>query len=453
MTDKSDYPTEKRAVLRKKTGFLSMWRNVICEFKDGELKLHQGLSENIDRIVKITPSVRISFYADSKHNKFLIEEDGKDPILLAAENTYSALEWIQMLRGETYKSDTLSLDNFDIISTIGRGYYGKVLLVSKKDSKELFALKCVKKSYLAECGKMQTIMSERNILFKANNPFITRIKFAFQSPSKFFIGMEYVSGGELFHLLENEEALTIKDARFYISELAVALDYLHSIGVVYRDLKLENVLIAGDGHVKLCDFGLSKELSACSGTSTFCGTTEYIAPELALGKEYDTKIDWWALGILTYELLYGETPFYADTNAGTLHAIVNDQPEFTSETPDYVKDFINRLLTKDPMKRPTLQDIMDHPFWGGIKWDDVKSKKLKPPFVPPSNNGDIVANFDPEFTNEPVNTDSMATPVTDISSEFTGFSLSEDSMCQADASPSTGPKPSSILTLDLIPPI
>ena len=448
--DAVSYPTEMRAILRKKTGFLNMWRNVICEFKDGEFKLHQGLSEQtIERIVKITPEVRISFVPDEKHNKFAIDEEGKEQILLAAENTCDALNWIQILRGETYKSDTLSLDNFDIISMIGKGYYGKVLLASKKDTQELFAIKVVRKSYLAECGKMQTIMMERNILFKANSPFIVKIKFAFQSSSKFYIGMEYVPGGELFHLLEKEDTFTIRDTRFYIAEIALALDYLHSIGVVYRDLKLENVLIGNDGHIKLCDFGLSKDISPDCRTSTFCGTTEYLAPEIVLGKEYDYKIDWWALGILTYELLFGETPFYNQTNKGIMDCIVQSEPPFNESAPKPIVDFIKKLLTKDPKKRPGLKELKDHPFWNGINWEDAMNKKLTPPFVPKDLDKNPVANFDSEFTNEPI-TDSLATPVLDSHGEFAGFSLSEEPMPE---SAGNTPPPSSILTLDFISPI
>jgi serine/threonine protein kinase len=197
------------------------------------------------------------------------------------------------------------MDEFDSISVIGRGNYGKVMLCQSKFTRERFAIKTVRKAVLLKSQKVHTVIRERQILEQVTSPFIVRLCFAFQTPSKFYLGLEYVPGGDLFHrLTDRTNPITPADARLYIAEIALALDYVHEAGVLYRDLKPENVLVCRDGHLKLTDFGLAKQMNAEEETATFCGTPEYVAPEMIRKENYSYAIDWWALGVLAFELVF-----------------------------------------------------------------------------------------------------------------------------------------------------
>ncbi|KAH0785480.1 AGC family protein kinase [Histomonas meleagridis] len=291
--------------------------------------------------------------------------------------------------------------SFRILSTIGRGFFGKVMLVQHRTTGELFAIKSIQKKRLIETSKINTVIAERNILMKAKHPFLVRLCFSFQTSSKFYLGLEYASGGELFYHMEKRGAIPIDEARLYIAEIALALNYLHSIGIIYRDLKPENVLLDSEGHIKLTDFGLSKELVESNSTATtICGTTEYLAPEVILRQPYSYAVDWWALGVLAYEMLTDGNPFLDDNRGKTLQNIVRAVPYFPpGMLPKDAVDFIRLLLTKDPQLRPGFNRIKKMKFFSSLNWDDVYNKKYTPAFIP-ENKGNITANFDPEFTTE-----------------------------------------------------
>ena len=292
------------------------------------------------------------------------------------------------------------MDDFKIISVIGRGYYGKVMLVQKKDSGELFALKTIQKSKLIESGKSQSVLTEKNIMMKANHPFIVNLCFTFQNASKFYLGLEYASGGELFYHIDQLGVIQIDDARLYVAEIGLALSYLHSIGIIYRDLKPENILFDENGHIKITDFGLSKDIGNTNNATTFCGTSEYLAPELILQKPYSYPIDMWALGILTYEMILGSTPFYDDNRSKMFTNIVSAEPYFPNDLDRRITDFIQRLLTKDPKTRPTFDELKSHPFFEGFEWDKVYNKEYRPNFIPQTKDQLGTSNFDQQFTNE-----------------------------------------------------
>jgi len=414
-------------------------------------KIFRGLSrQEVERIIHITPDIEIKIVPNSSNTRFTIDEPGKESLSFLCDSSEDALNWIQILRGETFRNDSMSINDFKILSVIGRGFYGKVMLVRKKDTGELFAIKSVRKSNLTKSNKVHTIMTERDILIKSHFEFIISLRYAFQTDSKFYFVLEFASGGELFHLLEATGPLSVSDTRLYIAEIALALQYLHSIGVIYRDLKLENVLIAYDGHVKLTDFGLSKELlSDDSTTSTFCGTTEYLAPEVIRRQPYSYMVDWWSLGILTYEIMFGDTPFSSENKSVILNGVVNSEPHFPDNADPISIDFIRRLLEKNPEKRATLKDLIHHPFWGGMDFDLVLQKKYAPFFTPRQGNDSEPLHFDDEFTMENP-TDSLSTPVFEPKGIFVGFSFSEEMEIDLNGSDLT---PSSILTLGLIDPV
>lgn len=207
----------------------------------------------------------------------------------------------------------LKPDDFTIIRILGRGNFGKVCLVEKKNSKEFYAMKILKKKLIENRGQRVHTITERRILENSKSPFIARLYYAFQTPSKLFMVMEYLRGGELFFHLTQERVFTELRAKFYIGEILLGLEYLHNNGVIYRDLKPDNVMLDSEGHVRLTDFGLSKSgIDADNPKAyTFCGTAEYLAPEILKSQGYDRAVDFWSLGALMYYMLSGKPPHYS----------------------------------------------------------------------------------------------------------------------------------------------
>lgn len=407
---------------KKKGSKFGFWHKRYCTLTDTELIVSKSeLAKDIDRTIAINSETQIEFLENEKPPRFIVANKNERPIVLSHDNPDVILQWTNYLRNTTMATPELNMSCFEIISTLGRGFYGKVMLCKKKGTEEHYAIKTVHKNRLAKANKIHTIFTERNVLKKAKHPFIVNFAFAFQNESKVYLGLEYASGGELFHHLQRRGIIPIEEVRLYIAELSLAINYLHCLGVIYRDLKPENVLLDAQGHLKLTDFGLAKNLDDTGETATFCGTSEYLAPEIIARKPYGPKIDWWAIGILTYELLYSQTPFYDRNKAKMFQSIRNEKPRFPRKADPATVDFINSLLEKEPEKRADFSKIKDHPFFQGLDWEKVLRREIQPAFVPPSN-GVITANFDTEFTMEnPM--DSLATPMVNEKGEFDGFSM------------------------------
>lgn len=210
-------------------------------------------------------------------------------------------------------SKDIKLESFRIIKLIGRGNFGKVYLVEKKDTKSLFAMKVLKKRLIEEKKQRAHTVTERNILEHSTSPFIAKLHYAFQNPTKLYMVLEYLNGGELFFHLTQQRVFSEMRTRFYLGEILLGLEYLHANGIIYRDLKPENVLLDSKGHVRLTDFGLSKSglEGENSKTYTFCGTPEYLAPEIIKNIGYDKAVDFWSFGALMYFMLSGAPPFYS----------------------------------------------------------------------------------------------------------------------------------------------
>lgn len=280
--------------------------------------------------------------------------------------------------------------DFDILEVVGEGYYGKVSKVKYYKDNKIYALKSLKKSKLKEIKQREHTNAEKRILSNIKHPFIVSLLMSFQTEKKLYLVMEYLNGGELFHHIKKIKKMDESVAVFYLSQIVCALDFLHENHIIYRDLKPENIVLNDNGYIKLTDFGLSKEdVWENSTTQTFCGTPEYLSPEMIKGDPYNSSVDMWGLGILFYEILYGIPPFY-DSNRDNLYKkIYFNEPSFNKpnkKIPSEVsQDFIRRLLCKNPKERMTIKEAKKHPIFNGFNFERLMSFEIEPPIIPESN--------------------------------------------------------------------
>ncbi|KAI8979745.1 kinase-like domain-containing protein [Mycotypha africana] len=328
---------------------------------------------------------------------------------------------------------TISFDSFDLLRVIGRGSFGKVYVVRKKDTNRIYAMKVLRKSKIISRSEVTHTMAEKTVLAKVRNPFIVPLKFAFQSPDKLYLVLAFINGGELFHHLQVEGRFNEERARFYTAELFCALQCLHGFNVVYRDLKPENILIDYNGHIALCDFGLCKLLTATERTNTFCGTPEYLAPELLIGEGYTKAVDWWTLGVLLYEMITGLPPFYDENTNEMYRKILQDPLRFPDDVSEPARDLLTRLLNRDPDSRlgyKSTDEIRNHPFFASIDWTKLMKKQLQPPFKPSVESIYDTTNFDEEFTSEQpvesVNADGDSHLSKTMQDQFKGFTFNAE---------------------------
>jgi len=332
------------------------------------------------------------------------------------------------------------MEDFDMIKVIGRGAFGKVMLVKKKEGGQLFALKILSKEMLIRRNQVQRTKAENQILQQLDHPFLVGLKFAFQSGSKLYLVMDYVNGGDLFTHLQAVRRFDTERCRLYAAEMVLAFEHLHSLGIVYRDLKPENILMGSDGHIRLTDFGLSKSnMQAGATTASFCGTPEYLAPEVLENKGYGKDVDWWSLGILIYEMMIGRPPFYSDNVQEMYSKILNQVVKFPPDVPEDAKSFISGLLSRDPKQRlgygPTdSESIRVHPYFKNIDWDALVKKEIEPTFKPSVKGDTDTSNFDRQFTSEPVQ-QTPASSVLDAKAQegFSGFTFTADSQLSSAA--------------------
>jgi len=298
--------------------------------------------------------------------------------------------------GVDYKQK-FKLHDLELKTILGTGTFGRVVLARHKPTKKYFALKILTISEVQRLKQTEHVRSEKAILKAVRHPFIVYMFWADHDERYLYMLLEYICGGELFSYLRNAGRFNVSSANFYTAEIVSALDYLHGRSIVYRDLKPENLLLDREGHLKLTDFGFAKTLE--DRTWTLCGTPEYLAPEIIQAKGHNRAVDWWALGILVYEMLIGYPPFY-DENPFTIYEkILNAKIEWPKHVDPVAKDLIRKLLVQDRTKRlgnmrNGADDVKKHKWFRTLNWDDVLARKLKAPIVPKLDHSGDTSNFD-----------------------------------------------------------
>uniref|UniRef100_A0A8C1SWE1 Protein kinase C n=1 Tax=Cyprinus carpio TaxID=7962 RepID=A0A8C1SWE1_CYPCA len=327
--------------------------------------------------------------------------------ILVLLNGQNSMKTIQPTLEEP-EEDTVKvgLEDFSFLQVLGKGSFGKVMLARLKSDHRVFAVKMLKKDVILQEDDVEATMIEKRVLTLAHqHPFLTQLYYCFQTAERLFFVMEFVNGGDLMFHIQKCRRFDEPRARFYAAEIISALMFLHSKGIIYRDLKLDNILLDRDGHCKLADFGMCKEdIREGKLTSTFCGTPDYIAPEIILEEPYGVSVDWWALGVLVYEMLSGHAPFEAETEDELFECILKDEIIYSSWLSNEAEDIlrgVNPSCRLGCMDRDGGEEaITAHSFFTGLDWEKLNRREITPPFTPRIDSIEDVNNFDPDFTQE-----------------------------------------------------
>jgi len=301
-------------------------------------------------------------------------------------------------------SSGMRLNDFALARVIGKGGYGKVMLVRPRaDDSQVYAMKVLRKEDVVKRNQVEHTKTERNVLEAASHPFIVTLVYAFQTPKKLYFVLEYCPGGELFYHLSRAMRFSDTRCRFYTSELVLAIEYLHSLDIIYRDLKPENVLLDAEGHVKLTDFGMSKEgIRDNVSAQSMCGTPEYLAPEILEGKGHGRAVDWYSLGALMFEMLTGMPPFYTRNRERLFEDIRSGELVYPKYVAQAAKEVLQALMLRDPSRRLGAgqedgKEVRAHAFFAGVDWQATLARDVKPPFRPKVAARDDVQNVAREF--------------------------------------------------------
>ncbi|KAI6224816.1 hypothetical protein M3Y95_00792400 [Aphelenchoides besseyi] len=300
------------------------------------------------------------------------------------------------------------LQNFAIQKVLGKGSFGKVLLVELKGRQQFFAMKCLKKDVILEDDDTECTFIERRVLILSHEcPFLCPLFCSFQTNEYLFFVMEYLNGGDLMYHIQQVKRFDEQRTRFYACEIICALQFLHSRNIIYRDLKLDNILLDSEGHIHLADFGMCKtESNRENGmASTFCGTPDYISPEIIKGQLYNEAVDFWSFGVLMYEMLIGQSPFHGDGEDELFDAILNERPYFPKSLGKEAAKCLSALFDRNPNTRLGMPDCPDgpirtHAFFRGVDWKKFEARQIPPPYRPTVKAANDTSNFDDDFTQE-----------------------------------------------------
>ncbi|XP_024887712.1 uncharacterized protein LOC112464763 isoform X1 [Temnothorax curvispinosus] len=295
-----------------------------------------------------------------------------------------------------------TVTDFNFLKVLGKGSFGKVLLAELRGTESVYAVKCLKKDVVLEDDDVECTLIERKVLTLATrHPYLCHLFCTFQTDSHLFFVMEYLNGGDLmFHIQKSGRFPEVR-ARFYAAEIWSGLNFLHKKGIVYRDLKLDNVLLDFDGHIRIADFGMCKlQIFLDRTADTFCGTPDYMAPEIIKGLKYNQAVDWWSYGVLLYEMLTGQSPFSGCDEDELFWSICNERPFIPRYLSQEATDILICLLEKDSGKRLPAHEIAVHAFFQHLPWDRLEKRQLEPPFKPALDHTLDTKYFDTAFTTE-----------------------------------------------------
>ncbi|XP_022167465.1 putative protein kinase C delta type homolog isoform X2 [Myzus persicae] len=302
-----------------------------------------------------------------------------------------------------------AVDDFNFLKVLGKGSFGKVLLAELKGTDYYYAVKCLKKDVVLEDDDVECTLIERKVLaLGTNHPYLCHLFCTFQTESHLFFVMEYLNGGDLMFHIQQSGRFDEGRSRFYASEIVSGLKFLHKKGIVYRDLKLDNILLDFNGHVRIADFGMCKlQIYLDKTADTFCGTPDYMAPEIIKGQKYNQSVDWWSFGILLYEMLVGKSPFSGCDEDALFWSICNEQPQYPRYLSVDSKSVLVALLDKDATKRlgsleanHSAEDVIRHPFFSSMDWCKLERRELEPPYMPRVYHPLDTHYFDKHFTKE-----------------------------------------------------
>ncbi|KAM3134690.1 hypothetical protein pb186bvf_013165 [Paramecium bursaria] len=387
---------------------LSLLLETICDMyiKHNFKKLKFHFIEEMDLVPFTTTSYDIK--------KSLRRPLPKQTVEMAVEDVKSAL---QETRGKTetiFKKDPnankdVSIEDFTLIKMLGKGAFGKVMLCEKKDNKELYAIKSLRKEDIISRDHIEYLKTERKILEQTQHPFLVSLEYAFITVECVYFVMKFMRGGELFTHLQKFSRFSEDFALFYASQVLLALEYLHKMGIIYRDLKPENILMDDQGYVALTDYGLAKFLSKGQVAQSIVGTPEYLAPEVITQVGHNHVADWWCLGILIYEMICGRTPFFSENRNAMFRNIVETELKFPSTVymTNECKSLLTALLKKKPNERlgskSDAEEIKKHPWFKKMDFNKLLNRELKSPFVPEVTNDLDLQNFNPAIVEETIN--------------------------------------------------
>lgn len=382
----------------------------------------------------VTDNFKIQNSRENGMKYSLISEEDKSSQLFDNDE-FTARDSVLIYSSKKFQSGKLkelTLDSFKIITVLGKGTFGKVYLTELNEDGTLYAIKAIRKDVLIETEQVESTKLERDILLECDHPFLWGMDYVFQNDLRLYFVMPFVRGGELYKHFLSWKRFPEQQVKFYAAQIALAIGYLHSKNICHRDMKLENILIDETGYLKLIDFGLAKILKDSELSQSFCGTPEYLAPEMVAQKGHDKTVDWWALGILIYEMLIGVTPFYNRSRNLMLMKIQQskiifpNKKKYKIDYSDEVQDIIWKLLNKNKSKRlgavGDYEEVLSHPWFSDMKEEDLLERRIKPPFKP-----QLEHEYDTKYFNAKMDFSNTVIPeekvkeVEIFSDQFAGF--------------------------------
>ncbi|XP_058737153.1 serine/threonine-protein kinase AtPK2/AtPK19-like [Vicia villosa] len=360
-----------------------------------------------------------------KLSKLTIHESDSDNLLEIVESvSEETIEDVKEVIDEESLNDEdrslveiqrVSIEDFEVLKVVGQGAFAKVYQVRKKGTSEIYAMKVMRKDKIMEKNHAEYMKAEREILTKIEHPFVVQLRYSFQTKYRLYLVLDFVNGGHLFFQLYHQGLFREDLARIYAAEIVSAVSHLHSKGIMHRDLKPENILMDVDGHVMLTDFGLAKQFEESTRSNSMCGTLEYMAPEIILGKGHDKAADWWSVGVLLFEMLTGKPPFSGGNREKIQQKIVKDKIKLPGYLSSEAHALLKGLLQKEAPKRlgcgaKGFAEIKGHKWFKPINWKKLDAREIQPSFRPEVAGKYCVANFEKRWTDMPVVDSPAASP-------------------------------------------